>query len=74
MNHVHGKAAGRKAGATLLCILWGALALTGCMGTSGDVELLPESREGMFYNVFAEAQQEAQKQNKHILLDLWRPG
>jgi len=74
MSQTYITAKGRTARAALVCLLSGAAALAGCMGTSGEVELLPESREGMFYNVFAEAQQEALKQNKHILLDLWRPG
>jgi hypothetical protein len=57
-------------------LVWflGAAGLAGCMGSAGEVELVPESREGIFYTSFEEAQREAQSQNKHILLDMWRPG
>ena len=48
--------------------------LAGCVGTSGEVELRPDSREGIFYTVYAEAAQEAADQNKLILIDFWRPG
>jgi hypothetical protein len=48
--------------------------LLACSRQTGEVQLLPESREGMFYLNFAEAQQVAQSEGKHILLDFWRPG
>lgn len=61
---------------TLLIMYWlvGALAAAGCMSSAGERELLPEAREGVFFTRFAEAQREALGQNKHILLDMWRPG
>jgi len=57
-------------------LVWflGAASIAGCMGRSGEVELVPESREGVFFTSFEDAQREAQSQNKHILLDMWRPG
>jgi hypothetical protein len=46
----------------------------GCSVTPGDTQLVPESRDGMFYTVFAEAQREAVTSDKYILLEMWRPG
>ena len=48
--------------------------LAGCVGASGEVELRPDSREGIFHTVYADAAQEAVDQNKYILVDFWRPG
>ena len=55
--------------------LLGAVAggLTAC-SPQGEVQLLTEAREGVFYTNWDEARQVAQRENKHILLDLWRPG
>jgi|WetSurSiteA1Bulk_404760.scaffolds.fasta_scaffold698341_2 hypothetical protein len=47
--------------------------LTAC-SPQGEVQLLTEPREGVFYTSWEEARQVAQRENKHILLDLWRPG
>ena len=45
-----------------------------CAQKSGEVQLHPETREGMFYLRFAEAQEVARTEGKHLLLDFWRPG
>jgi len=52
----------------------GLALLVGCVGASGEVELRPDSREGIFYTVYAEAAQEAADQNKLLLIEFWRPG
>jgi hypothetical protein len=49
-------------------------ALASCAQPSGDTQLVPETREGIFYLDFAEAQAVAQAEGKAILLDMWRPG
>ena len=59
------------AGRMVLLVL--LVALSGCM-TTGEQALLPEPKEGLFYNEFAVAQQEALANDKHILLEFWRPG
>jgi hypothetical protein len=48
--------------------------LSACGKPAGDTRLVPETREGMFYLDFAEAQQAARSEGKAILLDMWRPG
>jgi hypothetical protein len=58
---------------TILLILAGAAILTSGCG-SRETQLLPAARDGIFYTSFAEAEQVAQADGKHILLDLWRPG
>ncbi len=52
----------------------GLALLAGCVGASGEVELRPDSREGMFHTVYADAAQEAVDQNKLLLIEFWRPG
>jgi hypothetical protein len=51
-----------------------ALATWACSRQVNLVQLVPETREGMFYLNFAEAREVAQREDKHILLDFWRPG
>jgi hypothetical protein len=63
----------RRPDITVLQILAGAIIfLAGC-GTR-EVQLLPAARDGIFYTSFAEAVQIARANDKHILLELWRPG
>jgi hypothetical protein len=50
------------------------LLLVGCSAVPGETQLVPESRDGMFYTVFAEAQRDAAAADKYILLEMWRPG
>jgi len=50
------------------------MAALGCTPTAQETELLPPSRDGMFYLNFAEAKSVALADNKMILLELWRPG
>jgi hypothetical protein len=47
--------------------------MAACTG-GGETQLYPETRDGMFYTVFAEAQQLAIDQDKLILAAFWRPG
>ena len=54
---------------TLILVL-----VMGCSVTPGDTQLVPESRDGMFYTAFAEAQREAEASDKYILVEMWRPG
>lgn len=49
-------------------------ALASCARPAVETELLPETRDGMFYLDFAEAQTVARAEGKSILLDMWRPG
>lgn len=49
-------------------------AAVGCTPADQETELLPPSREGMFYTSFADAQSAAQADGKMIMLELWRPG
>jgi hypothetical protein len=58
---------------SILQILAGAVFLLAGCG-AGEVPLLPAERDGLFYTSFAAAQQMAQKDGKHILFELWRPG
>lgn len=46
----------------------------GCSQQVQEVQLVPETREGMFLMSFAEAKAAAQTENKMILVDMWRPG
>jgi hypothetical protein len=46
----------------------------GCARQAGELDVLPQAREGMFYTSLAEAQQVARKAGKHLLVDVWRPG
>ena len=48
--------------------------LMGCSVTPGETQLVPETRDGIFYTDFAAAQAEAAASDKYILLDMWRPG
>lgn len=64
----------RKHGLLALLVCAAPAALAVCARQSGEVQLLPESREGMFYMNYAEAQEVAQSQGKHLLVDFWRPG
>ena len=50
-----------------------AALLAACTGGT-ETQLVPLSRDGMFYTAFAEAQQLATGQDKLILLEFWRPG
>lgn len=52
----------------------GMALLVGSVGASGEIELRPDSREGMFHTIYAEAAQEAVDQNKLLLIEFWRPG
>jgi len=52
----------------------GLALLVGSVGASGEVELRPDPREGMFHTVYADAVQEAADQNKLLLIEFWRPG
>ena len=46
----------------------------GCSQQANEVQLMPETREGMILMNFAEAKAAAQAENKMILVDMWRPG
>ena len=48
--------------------------LAGCSTPPGETQLVPDTKDGMFYTVFAEAQREAAESDKYILLEMWRPG
>jgi hypothetical protein len=50
------------------------MSLGSCGGAGGETELLPPSRDGIFYTVFADACQTAATEEKLILLEMWRPG
>lgn len=52
----------------------GLALLVGSVDASGEVELRPDPREGMFHTVYADAAQEASDQNKLLLIEFWRPG
>lgn len=58
----------------LAVVAAGLSLLAGCMGASGEVELRPEPREGMFSTVYAEVAKDAADNNKLILMEFWRPG
>lgn len=51
-----------------------AILLSACAQKNAEVQLQPETREGLFYLQFAEAREVAQRENKHLLVDFWRPG
>jgi hypothetical protein len=57
----------------ILQVLAGAVFFLGGCGTQ-EVQLLPAEREGIFYTSLATAEQVAQSEGKHMLLELWRPG
>jgi hypothetical protein len=50
------------------------IAAAAMMAACTETQLYPETRDGMFYTVFAEAQQLAIDQDKLILAAFWRPG
>jgi hypothetical protein len=50
------------------------LAIASCGQPKVETELLPETRQGMIYLDFTEAQNVARTEGKSILLDMWRPG
>ena len=64
----------RKHGLLALLVCATPVALAVCAKQNAEVQLLPETREGMFYLNFAEAQGVAQSEGKHLLVDFWRPG
>ena len=64
----------RQHGLLALLALAAPVALAVCAKQAAEVQLLPETREGMFYLNFAEAEGVAQAEGKHLLVDFWRPG
>lgn len=64
----------KQFGLRALLVSAAPLALAVCAKQNAEVQLLPETREGMFYLNFAEAQGVAQSEGKHLLVDFWRPG
>ena len=64
----------KKHGLLAFVICAAPAALTVCARQSAEVQLLPETREGMFYLNYAEAKDVAQAEGKHLLVDFWRPG
>ncbi len=64
----------KQHGLLTLVICAAPAALAVCARQNAEVQLLPETREGMFYLNYAEAKQVAQAEGKHLLVDFWRPG
>ena len=54
-------------------VIAAAAMMAACTG-GGETQLYPATRDGVFYTVFAEAQQLAIDQDKLILAAFWRPG
>lgn len=50
------------------------IAALGCTPSAQEAELVPPSRDGMFYLDFAEAKSVARAENKMVMVDFWRPG
>ena len=60
---------------SLVLVLGLALGLAAaCAKQQAEVELHPETREGMFYMNYAEAKEVARTEGKQLLVDFWRPG
>ena len=59
---------------TTAVLAFALCALASCGSPAVETQLLPETREGIFYLDFAEAQTVARAEGKSILLDMWRPG
>lgn len=49
-------------------------AAVSCAPSGQETELLPPTRDGMFYLNFAEAKSAAQAEDKMLMLEMWRPG
>lgn len=69
-THPHGRALAFA----LLALAAASALLPACARQNAEVKLVPEKREGQFYMQFADAREAAQKENKMILVDFWRPG
>lgn len=60
---------------SLFLVLGLALGLAAaCAKQQAEVELHPETREGMFYMRYTEAQEVARTEGKLLFVDFWRPG